>query len=212
VINFGVNGYGNLQSLIQLKQALLSRRPPSIVVLAYGSWMDVRNTLTRTRRKTIVSSKLGPLYQPYATLNEHSGMNVFMDTPEYRELPLVRHSALMNAIQEAYDSYEERHAGSHEVTKLIFNEIIELCRRHNIELVVAALTSDAFTKNMMEYCRAKGVRTVDIYIDWTKQEYNNLPYDSHPNRAAHRHYAQTLEPFLRTTGLNATNQVSKVNR
>jgi len=198
VVNFGVSGYGNIHSLIQLREALGSRRPPELVVLAYASWMDVRNTFIRGRRKALVTSKnLGPVNQPYARLSADGRPEIFMDTVEFKEFPLMRRSALMHALEEAYDRYEERHARSHEVTHAIFKEIIELCRERRIELVVAALTSDAVTSGLLEYCRQEGVRTADLFVDMTVKENNNLPFDSHPSALAHRQYAQKLEAYLR---------------
>ena len=41
VRNFGVDGYGNLQALIQLKEALRAgRRPPRVAVVTYASFHD----------------------------------------------------------------------------------------------------------------------------------------------------------------------------
>src|ERR1700730_18708848 len=53
IVNFGVNGYGTLQSLIQFREALKNRNPPKAVILAYASWQDVRNTFIRGRRKML---------------------------------------------------------------------------------------------------------------------------------------------------------------
>ena len=202
VVNFGVSGYGTVHSLIQLREALGNNPPPRVVILAYASWLDVRNTFIRARRKSLSSAKhLGPLNQPYARLSPDGRLDLFMDTVEYREFPLMRYSALAHALEEAYNRYEERHARSHEVTKAILKQIIELCRAHGVELVVAGLTSDATTASMFEYCKGEGVKVVDIYVDRLAKENNNLPYDSHPSAVAHREYARKLEAFLRSAVL-----------
>ncbi|HKS29308.1 MAG TPA: hypothetical protein VJS44_15875 [Pyrinomonadaceae bacterium] len=198
VVNFGVSGYGNVHSLIQLREALESKRPPKLAVLAYASWMDVRNTFIRGRRKALATSKnLGPVNQPYARLSGEGRLEIFMDTAEFKEFPLMRRSALMHALEEVYDRYEERNARSHEVTRAIFKEIIELCRRRGIELVVAYVTHDAVTDALMEYCKSEGVKTADLFVDTTVKENNNLPFDSHPSALAHRQYARKLEEYLR---------------
>lgn len=198
VVNFGVSGYGTVHSLIQLREALASRRPPHVLVLAYASWLDVRNTFIRERRKALMTSKhLGPINQPYARFTEDGRLQIFMDTVEYREFPLMRYSALMHAVEEAYNRYEERHARSHEVTKALAKEMIELCRANKIEMVLATLTSDATTADIVEYFKGEGVPVVDIYVDRLAKENNNLPYDSHPSAVAHRAYARKLEAFLK---------------
>jgi hypothetical protein len=203
VVNFGVSGYGTVHSLIQLREALGERRAPEALILVYASWLDVRNTFIRERRKALMTAKhLGPINQPYARLTEDGRLEIFMDTAEYREFPLMRRSALMHAVEEAYNRYEERHARSHEVTKALAKELVELCRQYRIKMVVASLTSDAVTSSMMEFFRGQGVNVVDIYVDRNARENNNLPYDSHPSALAHREYARKLEAYLRANLLD----------
>lgn len=204
LINFGVNGYGTLQSLIQLREALKNGAAPNVVVLTYASWHDVRNTFLRGRGKMLApAASLGPVNQPYAQLDRSGQLKVGSDILGYREFPLMRYSALMNALEESYDRYEERHARSHEITKAIIKEFADLCKARGIELVVAGLTSDPTTLDMLRYCKSEGLKTVDIWVDYLNiKENNNLPYDSHPSAIAHRQYAQKLELFLRTDVLN----------
>src|SRR5215813_6804025 len=45
VINFGTPGYGTLQGLIQLKEALTKEPAPALVVLFYARFHNERNTL-----------------------------------------------------------------------------------------------------------------------------------------------------------------------
>src|SRR6266404_7499882 len=51
VVNFAVIGYGEVQSLIQLREALARGARPALVILSYASVHDVRNTLPRTWMK-----------------------------------------------------------------------------------------------------------------------------------------------------------------
>jgi hypothetical protein len=202
IVNFGVNGYGTLQSLIQLREALRNGNEPKVVILAYAAWQDVRNTFVRIRRKMVApAAYLGPVNQPYARLDD-GRLDVLTDTVAYREFPLMRYSAFINALEESYDKYEERHSQSHEVTKAIIKEISDLCRAHGIDLVVASLTSDPSSSDMLEYCKGERVKTVNIWVDLNTNENNNLPYDSHPSAIAHRQYARELESFLRSDVLN----------
>jgi hypothetical protein len=199
IVNFGAQGYGTLQSLIQLREALQHGDKPKLAIIAYASFHDVRNTFIRLRRKMIVPAEyLGPLNQPYARLGSDGKLEIFMDSSEFREFPLMRYSAFINALEEAYDRYEERHSQSHEVTKAIIKEFSDLCKANGIELVVASLTSDQTTYDMLSYCRSEGIKTADMWVDYINvKENNNMPYDSHPSAIAHRQYAQKLESFLR---------------
>jgi len=197
VVNFGVMGYGTLQSLIQLREALKLRNKPKVVILNYASWHDVRNTFVRARRKMLaIASSLGPVNQPYARLTRDGKIEIVQETLQYREFPLMRYSALSNMLEETYDKYEERHVDSHKVTKAIMKEIARLCRAEGIEVVVAGLTSDATTSDMLAYAQSEGMKTLSMFVDLSIKENNNLPFDSHPSAAAHRQYAQLLKPYL----------------
>src|SRR5260370_4171557 len=71
VVNFAAMGYGTLQSLIQLREALQLRNKPKLVILNYASWHDVRNTFIRDRRKMLAeASYLGPVNPTYAPVKK----------------------------------------------------------------------------------------------------------------------------------------------
>ena len=195
-VDFGVEGYGDLQSLIQLREALQVRRPPRLVVLVYASWQDMRNTLLRGRKKMLTGSDNFPVSQPYARLKDDGSLEIAVDGGPFHEFPLMRYSALMNTLEEAYDRYEARHAHSHEVTKAIIEEMARECQARGIQLAVASLTSDAPSDDMLRFAETQGIKTTSISVDLSKAENNNLPYDSHPNAHAHQLYAQKLGFFL----------------
>jgi hypothetical protein len=198
VVNFGVQGYSTLHSLIQLREALQNGKKPKLVILDYAAWDDARNTFVRSRRKMLsIASYLGPVNQPYARLTSEGKLNIFQDAETFREFPLMRYSAFIHALEEGYDNYEERHAHSHEVTKAIVKEISELCRANGIEMIVAGLTSDPITSDMLSYCQREGITNASIWVDLSIKENNNLPYDTHPSARAHKQYADKLEAFLR---------------
>ena len=198
VVNFGVGGYGTVHALIQLREALSQQQPPQLAIVTYASWHDPRNTFIRTRRKMVLpSSHLGPLHQPYAQLTMDGKIEIVNDSLTYREFPLMRYSAFMHAVEETYNSYEERHARSHEITRLLFKEIIDLCKAKAIPVIIASVTSDPLTTDLLNYCASQGAKTIDISVDLAIKENNNLPFDSHPSAAAHRQYAEKLASFLR---------------
>src|SRR5260370_16503657 len=123
----------------------------------------------------------------------------------------MRYSAFINALEESYDRYEERHSQSHAITKAIIKEFADVCRARGIALVIAGLTSDPTTLDMLSYCKSEGLNTIDIWVDLLNiKENNNLPYDSHPSAIAHRQYAEKLEYFLRIDVLNVHS--SQLNR
>ncbi len=198
IVNFGVSGYGTLQSFLQFQEALAKDPKPRLAIIAYASFHDQRNTLLRLRSKQIVPwNKLGPIVQPYATLDGEGNLSYAMAEITYREFPLMRTSALMNLIETTYDyKVEDAFYHSHEVTKAIIKEFHRLAEAQGIELVVAGLLSDRLTTDMLAYSRSEGMTTVDISVDLSLQANRNLPHDPHPSPTANRRYAQKLGSFL----------------
>ncbi|MCL4302179.1 MAG: SGNH/GDSL hydrolase family protein [Anaerolineae bacterium] len=200
VVNFGVSGYGTLQSLIQFQEALEKRPRPKLVIVAYASFHDQRNTLLRLRSKQIVPwNKLGPIVQPYATLDEDGNLNYDLAEMTYREFPLMRVSALMNFIETTYDyKVEDAFYHSHAVSQALIKQFDRLAQAHGIKLVVAGLLSDHLTADTLAFSTAEGIPTVDISVDLSIRAHRNWPHDTHPSPAANRQYAQKLAAFLRS--------------
>jgi len=71
-----------------------------VVVLAYASFHDVRNTFVRLRRKDAApANALGPLVQPFARLGADGRLHFSMADVVYREAPLMRVSAVAHALR-----------------------------------------------------------------------------------------------------------------
>ena len=195
VVNFGVNGYGTLHALLQLRSALdRGGPPPRVAILAYAAFHDERNTFSRVRRRAVRSwSRLGPLVQPYARLEPDGSLSYHMATSTYRELPLQRYSALVHLFAVRYDRMEYARHRSHEVSKTIVREFVDLARHHQVVPVVAAI---APAGDMLDYARSLGARTVDIAVP-LEGAWTNRPHDNHPSALADSVYAVRLDAFLR---------------
>ena len=203
VRNFGVDGYGNLQALIQMKEALASnRKPPRVAIVTYASFHDQRNTFLRSWRKLSVPyNKLVAPFQPYARLTRDNRLEFFTGPVEYEEFPLMRRSAFAHFIETRYNLWEDSFYHSNDVSRAILREFADLCRRNNIKLVVAGIYNDATTQDVLRYCEREGWLATDISVDLRAAENMNLPHDSHPSPLANRRYAQKLETFLRANAL-----------
>jgi hypothetical protein len=195
VVNFGVNGYGTLHSMIQFQEFLKTRSKPAVVVVAYAAFHDERNTFVRSRRKAVVPyNQLGLLQQPYARLGSDGQLQHFLEPVEYAEFPLMRYSAFINFIEEKYDLLEERRVRSQQVTRAIVREFAELCRSKGVQFVVAGITRDAMP--LLDFCRDQKIPCVDIAVNLTIEGMRNNPYDDHPSARANREYAEKLEGYL----------------
>jgi hypothetical protein len=194
VVNFGSNGYGTLQSLIQFREALPTRKP-KVAVLAYASFHDARNTFLRKRQKAVAPwNKLGPLMQPYASVDRDGRLHYAMADVVYREFPLMRRSALAHFIEITYNNYEAWRTDSRAVTEALIDEMAALAKANGVEFVVAFISGKPY---MMDYTRSRGIPTVDISVDESLPENTNRPHDNHPSALANRKFAETLEAFLR---------------
>jgi hypothetical protein len=197
VINFGVDGYGDVQSLIQFKESLKTRSPPVMVVVSYASFHDTRNRLTRSWRKArLNNSRMDALSYPYARLGPNNELLLMNDPLKYPGLTVMRYSALANYLDNLYNSWTEARDDSHEISKAVLNEFWNLCKAHGIKFVLAGIFADPKTAEMLTYFKEKGVSTVDISVDMTLKENSNLPYDVHPSAIANQQYARKLETFL----------------
>ena len=203
VRNFGVDGYGNLQALLQLREALASKRkPPRVAVLTYASFHDQRNTFLRSWRKISVPyNKLVSPFQPYARLGPDNQLQFFTGPVEYAEFPLMRRSAFAHFIETRYNLWEDSFYRSNLVSRAVLREFAEICRRNHITLVVAGIYKDETTLEVLRDGEKEGWLVTDISVDLRAAENMNLPHDSHPSPLANRQYAQKLESFLRDRAL-----------
>lgn len=197
-VNFGLNGYGTIHSLLQIRQALAAGLKPAFVIVTYASFHGERNTLTRARRRALIPWEgLGALNQPYGRLDSRGELEILNGSAAFSELPLERYSALIAMISARYDSLEQRYSGSHEVSKAAIRAMSRDLGGRGIPLVVATVTSDPETEDMRRFCSTNGISSTDISVDYSARELNNLPYDGHPNAAAHKLYAERLATAIR---------------
>lgn len=202
VVNYGVEGYGTLHTLIQLREALTTQPPPRVVVYAYASLHDERNTFLRNRRKTIaLRNGLGPLFQPYVRLDRHGYLHGAMAAVDYTEFPFMRYSAFVHFLEVTYNRFEDTWIHSHQVSQRLLLEMVELANQYHVEFILATIAEDARTREMLAFAQAQGLMGADISVNSSRPEYTNQPYDSHPSPLANAHYAERLETFLRTSAL-----------
>jgi lysophospholipase L1-like esterase len=199
VVNYGVGGYGTIHALLQLREALHTRPPPVVAVYAYAGFHDERNTFLRRRRKGVALwNRLGPLTQPYVRLTATGTLRFAFAAVEYRELPLMRSSALVHFLEMTYNHVEERVADSHEVSKRLVLEMASLARQARVPLVVAGIMDDEPTRDMLTFARDHGLAAVELAYGLTADTYWNLPHDGgHPSPRGTVKYAERLEGFMR---------------
>ena len=199
VVNFGCPAYSTLQSLMQFKRALAERKIPKIVIVAYASFHETRNSAGRRWRKDFARNiYLKGLRYPYARIGKDGRIRYYRDRMIYKEFPLIRHSAFINWLEDKYNNrIEELFIHSYEISKSIIGEFNDLCKRNKIKLIVADIYSHPiFTNNILKWCEKEKISTLDISVDLKRKEYINSPCDNHPSVGANKEYAEKLYSFI----------------
>ncbi len=200
VVNFGVGGYGTLQSLLELRRAFAERPIPRIVILAYSDFHDARNTrLNLWREATYSYDRFGSSAQPYARLDGPDRLRLFYDDGSYRFLELRQRSALFNLAASRMGSREDATIDSQRVTELLLIQLAEECRQRGVNFLLAGIWPSEQTRAMLARMAQRGVATVDISVD-PRDPANGIPYDGHPSAIATREYAEKVLAELNHLG------------
>lgn len=200
--NAGVIGYGTVQSLMQLREAVKNDSLKA-VILNFSSFHLMRNGLSQTYRSNLrigyqrASVEAESLMQearfPYITFCDleirHQPWETMYSNWYGREW-----SAIVNWQQLADD--RRRDAGIDEIAiaECIIREMAAICEQHGIQFGVVCLDSTTETEELRQ--RLATVNWLNTSFDFTSEIVTNLPYDSHPNTEGHRYLAFQMTPFL----------------
>jgi len=208
--NHCVPGFGMVQSIIQLDKEI---QKPAIkinqVILHYASFYDDRNALTPDYRIALHHGFMNSnkaaraLYSqanyPYIKGKKQENFEIAYQPLDkiYRNWWLRNYSASINFIQTLTDKNHSSIALKNSKSQWIIQQLNDkYCQPNNIKLTIATITNDAETDKIKTFCQQKNIETVDLFVDYAKPEYSNLPHDSHPNATAHALYAKKMLAFL----------------
>ena len=195
--NFGVNGYGTVQSLIQFREAL-KNTSPAVAIVAYAGFHDDRNTFSRSRRKYVAPwNRLGPMAMPQARLAADGEAKYSWTRVRYMPFPFMKQSALVDLVETVYNEVERGLLKSQEVSRAVMLDMRDLAREHGARFVVAGISDHPRTGGLLEYVAERDISAVDISLDLADPRFNNLPHDPHPSALANQKFAATLETYLR---------------
>jgi hypothetical protein len=206
VVNFGVGGYGTLQSLRQFRRALGGRPKPLVAVLVYADFHDERNVRTTGWRDANISyERFGTTAQPYARLDGSGGLLFGWDDGSVPWLGLRSRSVLFNRVVVAYGKALDARLRAHEVSGRLIEAFREESRRHGVEFVLAGIWPTDLTRATIRRFADLGVPAVDISVDRSDAR-NRIPDDGHPTGFANDQHAAALATVETFRILRSTNR------
>lgn len=197
--NFGVPGYGTVQSLLQLQKSIEDGDLPEIVVINFCAFHEERNVLSPKYRQHL---NIG-----FAGSSEHAKLEMEKGRFPYFEKGEIRYEtwnglyqnwagretfATVNYLQSNADKSVNEGLDPRGVTLTIFRKIKELCDSNGILLLVTSLERTSEASHLLTELNSRDFTTVDISLNLSTKKYTNLPYDSHPNAKAHEHFAEKI--------------------
>ncbi|MCP4441370.1 MAG: hypothetical protein GY810_20885 [Aureispira sp.] len=206
ISNQAVPGHGTIQSLLKLREQEKQGTLPNLVVLNYASFHDERNVLSSTYRQSLAlgfanNENKKEAYKackfPYVELNEDKKdfqVNYCAWADLYQNWILRTYSSTVNFLQTSLERNAYPEEDNQLATKLIIKEIQEICLRNETQFLLVGILTNDKTTEMVSYFQKLGIQTLMMDIDLTDEHYNNMPYDSHPNRLAHKLFAQKVFP------------------
>jgi hypothetical protein len=197
VRNYGVSGYGTLQSLLQYERALRESEPPQIALLAYASFHDERNVMTTSYRRGMDRSwrSLGDTPLPYVQWLAEGRFEIRQSPPYRPHVPFVAYSALANRLNRAIVKLLERRVlpddHRQDVSRHLVDEFERESRSHGVEFALGQLDQPL---QMLAYARSQGIPAVDMSLPMDPAF--EIEGDGHPNALAHRLMADRAEALI----------------
>ncbi|MDG1333474.1 MAG: hypothetical protein P8P74_14150 [Crocinitomicaceae bacterium] len=201
--NFGVPGFGNVQSYLQLKREVKNGNKPGLVVVNFCDFHHERNSLTPTFRNSLVlgyqrsnkevSKELAKSKFPFM---KNGKLTTVAFDDMYSNWLGRETFAAVHYFQSIQDKRSSEKINLEENSLALFSQMKSFCDKHEIKLIVTGLTKNRATRSFLSSLEKSGIQSVDISLDLKQKKHNQLPYDSHPNEKAHAHFAQALFPII----------------
>ncbi len=170
--NYAGNGYGTVHALLQMRRFLSEGNCPVICIIAYNHFHIERNVAAPSRLRQFVMFRDTRFHHPRAEIDESGKLQIKMVELKATDEPNPDPSYMR------------------EVTMRIFDEIKRLCDKYGI-VPVCAFQTGTDEESVVQYCKNQGFHIIDMSVPLIP-EYEHLPFDVHPNQAAHKMYASKL--------------------
>lgn len=205
VKNYACPGWSSLHALLVMKKQLERGKCPEMAILGYTSLQDARNQLTGIQQKYWREAMFPDLPEaatrkvqfPYACLEENTLKIHYKPLAEFSQRwALSKYSATAYRLENAISNIRYGFADKYELTERIIQEMADRCREKGVRFIVVALDKSESADKLAGFCREEEIEFVDATLDISNSRYNLSPYDSHPNKEAHRFYAKRIVSYL----------------
>jgi hypothetical protein len=199
--NYGVSGYGvaNIHRLI-----CDFEKPDSGDIYVYAYFFQHNNRFERRVLKMAYAQPqiMGSL--GYIILDEKNGKIQSRYQPyNYKMFFISKYSAIANLAEDAFNNFFDGKDNSKyfSIAYKAIRDMDEICKERGATFILAGIQREDGTEKMINRCKDSGIKCVDISVDLNLNEYNQMPYDNHPNAYSNRLFANRLLNYFRDNSL-----------
>lgn len=204
--NYGVIGYGTLQSYFQLEQLIENEQAPDIIILNFASDHLERNALSKkfrramkigfdrslsTAREMMISAQFPYLTDAGAEISYEHWNELYEDWWGRENL------ASVNFIQTQYDLLSDKSRDLVGISTDAIDRLRQRCAEKDIKFVVMLLDDTESIRKLESELRARDIITQQVGFDFNSPEFTNVPHDIHPNARGQQLIAKRLEEMLK---------------
>ena len=201
--NMGVIGYGTVQSYLQLNKIVNSKNSPDVVILNFASYHLERNPMVASYRRAL---KIG-FNNSLSTAKEIMKNSRFPFSNSIGEIKIEyigwkdlysdwkgrEYSAAINYIQTGWDRMETSNLDLNSISTTIIIEMNKLCADNGIDFYAVMLDEvPSISLNL----KSKGVKIIEVGLDFSNITVTNLPFDMHPNNKGHEQIFEAINNQL----------------
>ena len=203
ITNYAVPSYGTTHALLELKKQIDNQHIPNIVIIGFATFHEERNQMNKTYQYKLIQGveinkiNVNQLIFPYLNLQDNN-IGYINVIKKFKAIPLRKHLALANLIENIDLNIQSKKLEKLTYSKELILEIKELCRQHNIKLIIADIDYSEDSKKIASFCKTQKINYLNISPDFNKEGYRNSPYDPHPNKEAHQIYFKKMYDYLKS--------------
>lgn len=200
--NYGVIGYGTIQSYLQLKKKIENNQQPHEVILVFSSFHLERNALAPAYKRALkigfnqsmaeVERFMDGAKFPYCSSVTPMKLKFLSWDSLYTDWIGRSSSAAVNYVQTAWDNIQTKKIDLIEISKEVVLNFSELCQENDIRFNLILLDTEKVMTDFSEKVNNQGFSIIKVGFDFSDSKWTNLPYDMHPNREGHVKIAEAI--------------------